>query len=288
MDQGRPAVSLGEFLRARRRTAAAPPLSGAHQAVAWSRRRTPGLRREEVAGLAALSANYYTRLEQGRERHPSESVLAALAEGLQFDVHARWHLQDLAAAAAARPGTGAQVSVDSGQDTALLRDLVHDLPDAALLVTAWMDVIAANPAGRLLHEAAVADGNITRAVLLDPRARAAHPSWEEDARCAVGVLRAAAGRFPDHPRVLALHRQLTASSPVFARLWEEGAVMFKTHGHKAMRHPVTGVQHWDYQVLHPAQSPELLVLVYRPRTAERAPAPSARVGAALPPMLPPA
>ncbi|MDO5500186.1 MAG: helix-turn-helix transcriptional regulator, partial [Propionibacteriaceae bacterium] len=169
---------LGEFLKARRAAVAPDPrLLGDPRP-----RRVPGLRREEVAQLAGLSADYYTRLEQGRHRSPSEAVLNGLAEALRLDDSARQHLFALARAAA-----GARSPGSTDRQVQRVRPSLHRLLESLPHLPAFVrgrrtDVLAMNPLARfVLHDflaEPVRQRNLVRWALLDPEARTRYRDWE--------------------------------------------------------------------------------------------------------------
>lgn len=258
---------LAAFLRARRATV--PP--GAVGLPSTGRRRSPGLRREEVAALAGVSADYYTRLEQGRHTQPSPGVLHALAEALRMTPDERGHLFVLAGhhESAALPPAGREVS-------ATVRGLVdRSEPLPAYVLDHRMDVLHWNAAAtRLLVDfAAVPPRRRNTVVLtfLDPgmRSRWADPVHAMDE--AVAYLRANATRYPRDARLTALVGALTAASPEFARAWARHGVRTKRSGQKLFDHPAVGRLLFDVDVLDdPAAAHQLVVL--RPadeRTSER-------------------
>ncbi|WP_369215256.1 helix-turn-helix transcriptional regulator [Streptomyces flavofungini] len=185
---------------------------------AGPRRRTPGLRREEVAQLAYISTEYYTRLEQARAPHPSREVLGQLARALRLSDAERDHLHHLAGTP---PGPSAG---PSREVRASLVDLLNRLPEAAaVVVSATYEVIAWNGLAAALLEDFSAlprrDRNLVRRhFLVDSRLYGASDA-EEFARSAAHHLRAVAARYPDAPEVKALLNELLTSSPEFARLW---------------------------------------------------------------------
>jgi transcriptional regulator with XRE-family HTH domain len=209
---------------------------------AGTRRRTPGLRREEVAQLAHISVDYYARLEQARGRRPSRRVLAAIEWALRLSPRERAHLFALAGEAP-EPQAGPPREVRSG-----VLDLLTRLPDrAAIVVDAKFDVLAWNPLAAALLEdfAAVPPGerNLIRRHFLatDPRLRDYGVADAVGfARYSTGHLRAAAARYPDDPGIRGLVADLLAGSPAFVRLWASHDVVTVAHRAKLMHHPVVG------------------------------------------------
>ncbi|SFR61442.1 helix-turn-helix transcriptional regulator [Microbacterium azadirachtae] len=244
--------ALGDFLRARRtdaRLQADAPRTG-------GRRRTTGLRREEVATAAGISADYYTRLEQGRETHPSDAVLDALARALQLDPDAADHLRRLRDAhpATARAESPAAPAVDEGLTArmALLVDAVR--PNPAYVLDRLSTVVAANPEGLALHEGLAdlppAQRNTCRSLLLDPRARETFVEWEELARGAVAHLRAANVDDLQDPQLVALVAELSSASPLF-RTWWSGHLVQRRRGDITHVRGADGtVSARRYEVLH--------------------------------------
>jgi transcriptional regulator with XRE-family HTH domain len=226
---------LGEFLRARR-ALVSPQDAGL---PASGRRRVKGLRREELALLAGVSVDYYTRLEQGRERHPSAQVVDALARALQLDEDATAHAHALAraprrrrVARSVRPAV--QQLLDSFAGPAFVYDHV-------------MDVLANNALAAALHPMFAAGSNTVRTLFLDPGAPAFFPDWEEAARTTVAGLRERAD--PDDERLAALVGELSLKSEPFRRLWARHDVAAKRHGRKRMCHPLVGELELEWEAM---------------------------------------
>lgn len=239
---------LADFLR-RARSKVDP--SGAGLPADGRVRRVPGLRREEVAFLAGVSTDYYTRLEQGRRITPSASVLAAIAGALQLDDAGRRHLTDLVGPAA----TARRNRVPSVQR---VRPQLHQLLESftghpALILGRRSDVIAGNPmAGALFTDferLRPAERNYVRWMLLDRGARELFVDWEEQARGAVESLRLDIGTDPQDLAARELVADLAAQSPEFLRWWEDHGVYQRTHGSKRLRHPVVGELTVSYESL---------------------------------------
>jgi transcriptional regulator with XRE-family HTH domain len=230
---------LGDFLRARR--GRVEPSD--HGIRDGGRRRVPGLRREELAFLAGVSAPYYARLEQGRDRSPSPEVLAAIAKVLRLDAEAVAHLHRLAAPGrpAGRPSRIAALSP-------LVRRLVDDWDGhAALVVGRYRDVLAANPLATALNPAFAAGRNLVRDTFLDPAARTLYPEWTDVAIGAVAGLRASAGERADDPALRELVEELSVRSDDFRTLWARHDVHAKTSGMKHFVHPSVGTLDLEYQ-----------------------------------------
>ena len=246
---------IGEFLRDRRGRLQ-PEDVGLPD---FGRRRVPGLRREELATLAGVSADYYVRLEQGRERHPSEQVLDALARALQLDDDATAHLHELARPAARRRRTPARPERVRPELQALLNAWSH-VP--ALVVGRRMDVLAANPLASAIHGGFAKGHNLVRLVFLDPEARERYPDWDAIALDTVAALRASVGPDLDDARLTDLVGELSLKSAEFRRLWARADVRGKTHGVKRYVHPLVGELTLRYESFAVAGNPEQMLLVY--------------------------
>ena len=224
-------------------------------------RRVPGLRREEVAQLAGVSTDYYTRLERGSIRGVSDSVLEAVAAALQLDEAERAHLMDLARTAntpARRaPRRPAQQRVRPG----VLRLLDGMTGVAATVQNGRGDVLAANLLGRAIYaevfNSAAPSGpdtpgrppNQARYLFLDPRAADFYPDWPAIAATTVAMLRSEAGRNPHDRALNELVGELTTRSGLFAALWAGHDVRIHTTGTKRFHHPVAGDLSLQYETL---------------------------------------
>lgn len=242
-------TELGRFLRARR-TEVSPDEVGI--TVGPGLRRTPGLRREELATLAGVSIDYYARLERGREVHPSPAVLDALAGALHLGEAEHKHLHDLClrAARGQPPNQGVPSrAVDPG--TELLLERLRPFP--ARVLSRTMDLLASNPGGlRTLTGIEcwpVRQRNIARYVFLHPMAHELFPDREVMARGCVARLRALAGTDPEAPDLAELVEELLLKSPEFTRLWESYDVRASAQGTKRLRHPEVGALTLRYQSL---------------------------------------
>ena len=202
-------------------------------------RRVPGLRREEVARLAGVSVDYYTRLEQGRAKNVSEQVLNAVADALKLDDLERAHLLQLASPHRARrvsaPGRGDRVP----PSVQLVLDGLRECP--AYVRDRRMNVIASNQLWRALFDNM--DGypgrhpNIARWTFLDPRSTEAYPEWRTVAREIVHTLRANAAAHPTDTQLTQLLGELSARSEHFATWWAEHRVFERSRGSKQIRSP---------------------------------------------------
>ena len=235
---------LGDFLRARRTAVAVP-----RQEPGVGRRRVSGLRREEVAAASGISVDYYIRLEQGRERHPSDAVLDALARVLKLSGDAHAHAYRLRDAPAATRDAWPQDDL-SGRMDALVAAVS---PNPAYVLDALSTVIAANPEGLALYDGfadlAPGERNTCRYLFTDPRAPQIFVEWEELARGAVAHLRAANADDLDDERLRALVADLSLRSEEFATLWSSHIVERRRGSIKHLRTPA-GVIARRYEVLH--------------------------------------
>ena len=234
-------AEVREFL-ATRRAKLSPQQAGVP--LYGTRRRVPGLRREEVAQLAGLSTDYYTRLEKGNLRSASETVLEAIARALQLDDAEHAHLLDLARAArdGARP---VRRRPPAKQVRPSLQHLLDALTGgAAFVVNGRLDVLASNALYRsLMHDVFDTDAlppNLARYCFLDPRSATFYDDWSATADITVAILRTEAGRSP-HDRPLSdLVGELATRSDEFRVRWARHDVRLHTSGTKRFRHPLVG------------------------------------------------
>jgi transcriptional regulator with XRE-family HTH domain len=232
--------ALGEFLRARRELLD-PDTAGVPD---FGRRRVPGLRREELAFLAGVSSPYYTRLEQGRDRHPSPPVLDAIGRALGLDQQALAHLHRLARARYAPP----QPPPAAEEVPAGVRLLVEGWAERpAVVVGRYRDVLAANPLAQVLNPGFVPWRNLLRHVFLDPEGREYYLDWQEIAEGAVAGLRASAGTEPDDAHLAALVGELSVKSEDFRQLWARHDVRARISGRKRYNNPFIGLIGLSYE-----------------------------------------
>ncbi|WP_436763781.1 helix-turn-helix domain-containing protein [Streptosporangium sp. V21-05] len=247
---------LGEFLRARR-AVTTPAQVGLPDT---GPRRTPGLRREEVAMLADVSTDYYVRLEQGRERHPSDQVIAALAEVFGLGADATAHLYALARTdVPVRRGPHAPAAATARVSPHLIR-LMHTWRTPAFVMSLCMDVLAINPLAAAFYGQGLRTGlkvgdNVLGAIFLDTAARRFYPDWESAAHDAVAHLRATAGRDLDDPRLAALVRELSDRSGDFRRVWARYDVRTEISRVIRFRHDLVGELTLDYDMFSVAEAP---------------------------------
>lgn len=246
---------IGDFLRARRAVLRPDDVGMASHGV----RRVAGLRREEVAVLAGVNADYYTRLEQGRERHPSPQVLDALGRALLLDPEAHAHLHQLAGTV---PSSLFAHTTD--QVSPALRQLMDAHSAApAFVVNRTLDVLAANALAETLHSPFEQADNLARMTFLDPVGRQFYVRWDHAAQATVGHLRQAAGLDPDSPRLRALIDTLTGRSADFTRLWNTHSVRGKTRDDKHLFHPEVGPLTLTYQAFDVRDAPGQQLVVYQ-------------------------
>ena len=264
---------LGAFLRDRR--ARMDPSSFGF----GGRRRTPGLRREEVAQRANISPTWYTWLEQGRGGAPSADVLDRLAKGLMLTAPEREHLFLLAL------GRPPAVSFSRPDHvTPRLQRVLDALPNSpAIIKTATWDVIAWNTAAaRLLTDYGSLpreERNVLRLIFTNPVTRQAQDDWWNVARYVVGAFRADAARAGAGAEINALVDELSRISPEFESLWRENDVASHADGMKRLRHPEHGLIELEFSVFAVEGRSDLGMLVYNPATPDSARRVAALLGA---------
>jgi transcriptional regulator with XRE-family HTH domain len=255
---------LGTYLRDRR-----AKLDPAAFGFPSARRRTPGLRREEVAQRANVSATWYTWLEQGRGGAPSADVLDRIARALMLTDVEREHLFLLALG---RPPEVRYHAVD-GITPRLQRVLDALAVSPAFVRTATWDLVAWNRAAAAVlgHDDAIAAGqrNILRRLFCNPAVRA-QPDWKGFARFAVAAFRADAARAGAARNVQALVDELCLLSPEFAALWRDNDVETHGEGTKHLHHPVAGLIALEYSAFAVDGRPDLAMVIYNPATLEDA------------------
>jgi len=265
---------LGEFLQTRRSQVrpAEVGLTGY-----GDRRRVPGLRREELAQLAGVSASYYARLEQGHSLNASPAVLDAIARALRLNEAERRHLYDLAAGSRARTSTRRS---SPERMTSELTHLVEAMGETPVLVLGrHSDVLAWNRTGHALfagHLDPTAPQrprdrpNMARLVFLDPHTRDLYADWPAKARAVVGTLRLAAGQHPDDAAISALIGELSVRSSEFSDLWAAHRVKVGADATYEMRHPLVGVLTVTQQVLRTERGRSVVVTTTEPGSPSRA------------------
>jgi transcriptional regulator with XRE-family HTH domain len=257
------ANALGTFLRDRR-TRLDPAAFG----FSAGRRRTPGLRREEVAQRAHISATWYTWLEQGRGGAPSADVLERLASGLMLTEAERGHLFILALGRPPEPRYARSEGISPR-----LQRVLDALPHSpALIKTATWDVVAWNAAAAALltdyAKLPLEQRNILRLMFGNPRVRAAQDDWLAVARFVVGAFRADTARAGAETAELV--EELSRTSPEFAALWRDNQVAGHGEGVKRLHHPELGMIELEFSVFAVDGRPDLSLMVYNPATPEAA------------------
>lgn len=223
---------LGEFLRARR-DLVTPEQAGL---PSHPHRRVQGLRREEVALLAGISADYYLRLEQGRDTSPSPQVLESLARVLQLDDDATAYLLSLGEPRPRRVRrTRRRESVPAG-----VAMLVRTLPLPAFVEGRYFDVLAANALATALSPRLAVGANRLRDVFLDPAEKDLYPDWEAATAKLVAGFRQSVGTDTDDPRFIDLVGELSLASPRFRQLWARHDVRTREGGEMLLDHPQVG------------------------------------------------
>jgi transcriptional regulator with XRE-family HTH domain len=260
---------IREFLTSRR-ARITPEQAG----LQWygDNRRVPGLRREEVALLAGVSVDYYTRLERGNAAGVSESVLAALARALQLDEAERAHLFDLAHASHATTPARRRPAKQR------IRPSVQRMLDAATGAPAFvrngrLDILAANRLGRAFYSE-MFDGphrpaNTARFVFLDPRAGDFYLDWDDVASDVVAILRSEAGRDPYDRGLSDLIGELSTQSETFRTRWAAHNVRFHDTGVKRVHHPVVGDLHLTFETMQLLADTGLTMFVYTAEPGSR-------------------
>ena len=238
-----------------------------------SNRRVKGLRREEVALLAGISAEYYVRLERGNMRGVSEDVLDGIARALQLDEAERMHLFDLARAVNATPNRRGRRPTQER-----VRPVVQRILDSLVGVPAFvrnerLDVLGANRLGEAfyapLFDEPVRPVNSARFVFLNPRATEFFLDWDTIANDAVGILRAEAGRDPYDKRLSDLIGELSTRSDEFRVRWAAHNVKLHRTGVKRFHHPVVGELTLDFESLDLPGDPGQKLLVYSAEPGSR-------------------
>jgi transcriptional regulator with XRE-family HTH domain len=265
MPDGGDAEALAQFLRSRRERLG----PGDVGLPAGGRRRTAGLRREEVAALASVSTTYYTFLEQGRPVRPSPQVLEALAGALRLSAPERRYLETLANGPGGRPAASAGPErLDSG-----VAELVERLDPFPTYVKGrrW-DVLAANAAARELFADWTAlpagEQNLVRWMFTAARAREVYLEWEHEARAMLGRFRLAAARHPGDPEFTALIGQLQRESDEVREWWPRHDVAGSGNGTKKLRHPRLGPVEYAHVVLQLSGNPQQTLVTYSPGNRE--------------------
>ncbi|MFF4978318.1 helix-turn-helix transcriptional regulator [Streptomyces sp. NPDC001083] len=247
--------ALGGFLRARRELIKPEDVGIA----TGGRRRVPGLRREELAMLAGISTDYYLRLEQGRDRNPSDQIISSLAGALMLDEEAAEYLRALAVSppprrrVRRRPG---RVPVGIDQLVRLHLDMpsfVHDR---------YMNVISANSLAEALSPCYRVGTNVLRTTFLNPEVRELYEDWERTAHSLVASVRALASPDLDDPQLAELVGDLSIRSEDFRRLWARHDVRARTSGTAHLLHPQVGPVSLNFQKLEITGTDRQIIVIY--------------------------
>lgn len=242
---------------------------------AGPRRRTRGLRREEVAQLASISTTYYTFLEQGRDIRPSRQILDAVADALRLSEPERGYLHELVHGSPAFLVSPAAAGGGPEKLPAAVADLIDRLdPDPAYVSGRCWDVLAANRAARLLWADWPAlpppERNIVWWTFMHPAARSVLVDWEAEASAQLARFRAAAARHPGDPHFAALIERLQAGSAEVRAWWPRHDVAPLSSGTKRIRHPALGEVTFQHVVLQLADDPEQKIVTFAAPARQRA------------------
>ncbi|WP_406430770.1 helix-turn-helix transcriptional regulator [Streptomyces sp. NBC_00631] len=253
---------LGSFLRSRRERIDASSAG----VVSHTRRRVKGLRREELALLAGVSPSYYTRIEQGRDRHPSREILEALARVLRLDDTERSYLWSMVAPSLAPAGGSGPATVDAVRPGVMvLLERWVDLP--AFVVGPRRDVLAGTALAARVNPAWSPGHNLIEFTFLDPRARIVYLDWEDIAIQAVAGLRTtAAGRPAELDRFVASMRE---RSETFRTLWDSHDVYDRVAGQKRLAVEDVGVLSLDFETFALAGPEGHVLYVYFPQPGSK-------------------
>lgn len=254
---------LGEFLRARR-ASLSPTDVGLSPILV--RRRVPGLRREEVAQLAAISTDYYTRLEQGRIS-PTPTVIASVARALGLDDDQRAYLIEISGLDPAAPRPPRKPGALTTTPLPQLQAFIDDLATTPVFVIGpRTEIVAWNVMGAaLITDFATipeAQRYYIRLLITDPRMRQLYADWDDVTRLAVEQLRRLNATAPDDPRLVGLVRELSAIDTQFKQWWATHDVAPRTAGTKTLRHPVVGTLRLDWSALTWNADPDLQLIVW--------------------------
>ncbi len=246
---------LGDFLRARRELVT-PERVGI---PVLGTRRVAGLRREEVAMLAGISADYYLRLEQGRDRHPSVQVLESIARVLQLDETAAGYLLSLAGDKPRRTRRPRAEVVPTG-----IAKLVAQLPLPAFVEGRYLDVLAANPLATAISPRLTVGANRLRDVFLDAAERDLFPDWERATEGLIAGFRQSVGPDLDDPRFIELVGELSLASDRFRQLWARHDVAPRQGAVMRFDHPQLGELILNREKLVVGGTENIMLVIYHP------------------------
>jgi transcriptional regulator with XRE-family HTH domain len=262
-------TEIREFLTSRRAR-----ISPEQAGLSWygENRRVPGLRREEVALLAGVSVDYYTRLERGNLAGVSETVLEALARALQLDEAERVHIHDLARSS--QPSAPRRRRSSKRNVRPSVQWLLDSITGSvAIAENGRLDALATNQLGRAFHSH-LFDGfgrpvNFARFVFLDPRAVEFFADWERAAKDVAALLRLEAGRNPFDRELSDLVGELSTRSEEFRGHWATHNVRLHDKGEKRFNHPLVGELELSYNRIELAADPGLTIVTYTPEPGSR-------------------
>ncbi|MDR3082051.1 MAG: helix-turn-helix transcriptional regulator [Streptomyces sp.] len=252
-----------DFLRSRREKVT-PEQAGL---PVYGLRRVPGLRRGEVAMLAGVSVEYYTRLERGNLKGVSDSVLEALAHALRLNDTERMHLYDLARAAGPAPAARSRQREAAPTVRPSVLQIIEGMPELpAFVQNNRLDVLAVNPLGRALYTLMYADptcrANTARFAFLNPAARQFYRDWERVTHATVGALRIEAGKNPNDRELSNLIGELSTRSDAFRMMWGSHDVHVFREGTKRLHHPVVGDLDLNHETMRLPDETGLTMAVY--------------------------
>ncbi len=247
---------FGDFLRSRRMRLAPDKATG----TAWQRRRTPGLKREEVAIRAGISAEWYVKLEQGRAVSPSNETIEALGRALQLDRIEMAHLRALAA-------TGGRETFQRESPPAMLERIVASLAEPAYLIGQRFDILAWNDAAAALFgdfsRIPINDRNVLHWMMCDPSAKHLFGmTWATEAERVVSLFRSAYDLWPGDKAFASLVDRVGATSPEFQKWWPEHGIGAPLSGTKHLKHPTLGVLRYEYASFQANDDPALKLALY--------------------------
>lgn len=247
------ATTLGDYLRARRELVQPGDVGIRISGV----RRVPGLRREEVAMLAGISADYYLRLEQGRDRSPSFQVIEAIAQVLHLDAAGTQYLSSLARPASRRPARPRREIVSPG-----IQQLLDVIGLPAFVEGRTFDVLASNALGRAVSPNLIPGRNRLRDIFLDPAEQQLYVEWSRLVSSMVAGFRASVGTLGDDPAVIQLVGELSLASEKFRQLWARHDVEVREGGWARLQHPQYGELELRREKLQIAGTDGILLAVY--------------------------
>lgn len=248
--------ALGAYLRARRELVTAQQAGIPDVGV----RRVPGLRREEVAMLAGISADYYLRLERGRDRNPSMQVLESIARVLRLDDDHRAHLLSLVADSSRR---GVRRKPQEAVPPGALK-LLSSLVQPAFIEGRYFDIFASNALAQAISPRLAPGGNQLRDMFLDPEEQALYPEWQSATECLIANLRQSVGGSVDDPRFIELVGELTLASHRFSELWARHEVRGQSGSRIRFHHPQVGELTLNRERLGIGGAEGMMLVVYHP------------------------